>query len=144
MMLLRPVTAVLIAVWIVATTPYPDVLAPISRLLPRSIADGLFLTYRALFDLLGRAERMARMLRVRGAGNASLGTRLTTAGQGLATLTLHGLERSTRLYAAMILRGHSGRVCGCRHFAEASGADLWVVLVGLAVVAALWGIGGPR
>jgi cobalt/nickel transport system permease protein len=143
-LLLRPVTAVLVALWLVATTPYPDLLAPISRLLPRSLADGLFLTYRALFDLLERAERMWRLLRVRGSANASLPSRLTTAGQGLATLVLHGLERSQRTYAAMRLRGHTGRVCGCRHYAEFSSADLWVAAMAVAASIAVWFAGGWR
>jgi cobalt/nickel transport system permease protein len=141
-MMLRPVTVVLVALWIVGTTPYPDVLAPISRLLPRSIADGLFLTYRALFDLLERAERMGRWLRVRGGGDAPIGARLALTGQGLATLVLYGLERSQRLYAAMLLRGHSGRVCGCRHFAEYSPADAWVIAVGLVSATAVYLTGG--
>ena len=63
------------------------------------------------------------------------------AGEGFATLVLYSFERSQRLYAAMLLRGHSGRICGCRHYAEWSRADLLVVLAGLAAVAAavfLW------
>ena len=45
------------------------------------------------------------------------------------------------MYSIMLLRGHSGRICGCRHYAEWSGADLWVALAALAVAAAgvlLW------
>ena len=53
-----------------------------------------------------------------------------TMGQGLGTLVIHGFERSQRLYAAMLLRGHSGRICGCRHYAEWSAADGWVVAAG--------------
>jgi hypothetical protein len=39
------------------------------------------------------------------------------------------------------LRGHSGRICGCRHWAESTAADLWVALAGAVVLAAavlLW------
>ena len=65
-LVLRPLTASLAAVWLVGTTPYPDLFAPLSRVLPRATGDGLFLTYRALFALLARAERLWRALRLRG------------------------------------------------------------------------------
>ena len=42
----------------------------------------------------------------------------------------------------MLLRGHSGRVCGCRHWAEWTRADARVALAGALVAALavlLWG-----
>jgi hypothetical protein len=50
-------------------------------------------------------------------------------------MVLYGFERSQRLYATMLLRGHSGRICGCRHWAETSRADLLVAAAGVVVVA---------
>jgi hypothetical protein len=50
-------------------------------------------------------------------------------------MVLYGFERSERLYATMRLRGHSGRICGCHHFAETSRADLFVAAAGLIVTA---------
>ena len=55
---LRPVIASLVALWLVGTTPYPDLFAPLSRVLPRALGDGLFLTYRAVFAL-ARPRRAA-------------------------------------------------------------------------------------
>ena len=138
---LRPLTASLTAAWLVGTTPYPDLFAPLTRLLPRQAGDGLFLTYRALFTLLARAERLRQALRLRGGFSGSARRRLALAGEGLGTLAVHGFDRSQHLYSAMLLRGHSGRICGCRHFAHRSRADLLtaaaaVVLVGAAV--SLW------
>jgi len=141
-LLLRPVTASLMVLWLVATTPYPDLFAPVSRVLPRHLADGLFLTYRALFELLGRTERLWRALRMRGGSEAPPGRRLMFAGEGLATLVLYGFERSQRLYAAMLLRGHSGRICGCRHWAEFGPADVGVAAVAAVVVVAVIVLGG--
>jgi cobalt/nickel transport system permease protein len=140
-LVLRPLTASLAAVWLVGTTPYPDLLAPLSRVLPRGAGDGLFLTYRALFALLARSERLWRALRLRGGLSGPARRQLALAGEGLGTLVVHGFERSQRLYAAMLLRGHSGRICGCRHYAEWSRADLWVVLAASVLGAAsvwLW------
>lgn len=135
-LVLRPLTACLTAVWLVGTTPYPDLFAPISRTLPRGAADGLFLTYRALFELTARAERLWRAIRLRGGAQGGARRRLTLAGEGLGTLVLSGFERSQRQYSAMMLRGHSGRVCGCRHWAEWARADLAVALVAVAALAA--------
>ncbi|MBI1799728.1 MAG: hypothetical protein HYR73_08575 [Candidatus Eisenbacteria bacterium] len=140
-LLLRPLIASLTAVWLVGTTPYPDLFAPLSRALPRSVGDGLFLTYRALFDVMARAERLWRALRLRGGTSGPSRRRLTLAGEGLATLVLYGFERSQRQYSTMLLRGHSGRVCGCRHWAEWTREDGYVALAGAAVAAAatlLW------
>lgn len=139
---LRPLTATAFTVWLVATTPYPDLFAPLSRVLPRPLADGLFLTYRALFAFVARSERLFRALRLRGGDRLPPRRRLTVAGEGIGTLLLHGFERSERLHAAMRLRGHDGRICGCRHWAEWTAADLAVGAAagGLAGVAAgLWG-----
>lgn len=130
---LRPLTATLFTVWLVATTPYPDLFAPLSRALPRTIADGLFLTYRALFVFLTRAERLYRAIHLRGGDRLPTRKRLTLAGEGIGTLVLHGVERSERLHRAMLLRGHSGRVCGCRHWAEWTRADLAVAAAALAL-----------
>jgi len=142
LLLLRPLTASLTVLWLVGTTPYPDLFAPVSRVLPRHLADGLFLTYRALFEQLARAERLWRALKMRGGSTGSPRQRLVTAGEGLGTLVLYGFERSQRLYAAMLLRGHSGRICGCRHWAEFGPGDGWVLAAAIAAgaaVALLWG-----
>lgn len=136
---LRPLTASLVAAWLVTTTPYPDLFAPLARVLPRQVGDGLFITYRALFDLLARAESLGRAHRIRGGSYLPLRRRLTLIGEGLGTLVLHGFERSNRLYATMLLRGHSGRICGCRHWAETSRADIAVALAATVVAfLAVW------
>jgi cobalt/nickel transport system permease protein len=140
-LVLRPLTASLTAVWLVGTTPYPDLFAPLSRILPRNAGDGLFLTYRALFALLARAEDLQQALRLRGGMSGSPRRRLSLVGEGLGTLVIHSFERSQSLYSTMLLRGHSGRVCGCRHYARLGFSDLWALAAGLALIAAavlLW------
>ncbi len=140
-LVLRPLVSTLTAVWLMGTTPYPDVFAPLSRVLPRGVGDALFLVYRALFDLLGRLERLWRALRLRGGTSGSARRRLAMAGEGLGTLVLYGFERSERVYAALQLRGKDGRICGCRHWTEGSASDLLVALAGAIAVGAacaLW------
>jgi cobalt/nickel transport system permease protein len=140
-LVLRPTTACLAAVWLVATTPYPDLFAPISRLLPRRVADGLFITYRAVFELIGRTERLLRAQRLRGGSTGAWRRKVTASGESVGTLVLHSFGRSERLYAAMLLRGHSGRICGCRHYAEAGTGDRWVAGAAALVVALALGLG---
>ena len=124
----RPMVASLTAVWLVSTTPYPDLFAPISRALPRGVGDGLFLTYRAVFALYARVESMWSALRLRGAMARPLQQRFSLLGEAVGTVVLSGFDRSHRLYQAMQLRGHSGRVCGCRHYLEFTRDDFWVAL----------------
>ena len=134
-LLLRPLTASLTAVWLVGTTPYPDLFAPLSRVLPRSVGDGLFLTYRAFFELVVRIGGLWRALRLRGGASGPARRRLALAGEGFGTLVLYGFERSQRLYATLLLRGHGGRICGCRHYADWTRFDLLVAGAGLVVAA---------
>jgi len=137
--LLRALCAGLAAVWLVGTTPYPDLFAPISRLVPRFVGDALFLSYRAFFTLANKLVRLSVALRLRGGwGKGGMMRRLTNLGQGLGTLVLFSFERSQRVYAIMELRGHSGRVCGCRHWSTHTQVD-WVpvALAGLVIAGAV-------
>ncbi|HKA24964.1 MAG TPA: energy-coupling factor transporter transmembrane component T [Candidatus Eisenbacteria bacterium] len=143
--LLRALCAGLAAVWLVGTTPYPDLFAPISRLVPRFVGDALFLSYRAFFTLANKMVRLSVALRLRGGwGRGGAMRRLSNLGQGMGTLVLFSFERSQRVYAVMELRGHSGRVCGCRHWSASTRLD-WVpvALAALIVTAAVWTRGAP-
>lgn len=142
LLVLRALASSLCAVLLVATTPYPDLFAPVSRVTPRLMGDGLFLTYRAFFGLLHRADRMWTALRLRGGlTGRGLPRDLRHAGEGLGQLVLHSYDRSQRLYAVMQIRGHSGRVCGCRHWADFAAIDVLPLGLGLAVVAASIALG---
>ncbi len=144
-LLARPVVAGVTALWLVGTTPYPDLFAPLSRVLPRAVGDGLFLTYRAVFVLLGRVERLWRALFLRGALGGPVRRRASMMGEAVGTIVLYGFERSQRLYQVMHLRGHSGRICGCRHWLELRREDAWVFAVLVWVVlSAVFLSGVPR
>lgn len=132
---MRPVIASVTALWLVGTTPYPDLFAPLSRVLPRVVGDSLFLTYRAVFALLARIERLSRAMFLRGALTGALPQRASRMGEAVGTVVLSGFDRSQRLYQAMLLRGHSGRICGCRHYLEFTREDLLVLVLGLWAIA---------
>ncbi len=139
-LLMRPMVASLTAVWLVGTTPYPDLFAPLSRVLPRIVGDSLFLTYRAVFALLARMERLWKALFLRGAMTGSPARRVGMMGEAVGTVVLSGFDRSHRLYQTMLLRGHSGRICGCRHYLAWTRADLWVAAAALWAVALAWAL----
>jgi energy-coupling factor transporter transmembrane protein EcfT len=142
---LRALTGGLVAVWLVGSTPYPDLFAPVSRVVPRLVGDALFLSYRAFFTLVRKLVHLAVALRLRGGvGRGGTMRTLANVGQGLGTLVLFSAERSRRVYAVMALRGHSGRVCGCRHWAATSRVDWLPLALGtVVVVAALWAQSAP-
>lgn len=141
-LLLRPVIASLAALWLVGTTPYPDLFAPLSRVLPRVVGDSLFLTYRAVFSLLDRVERLSRALFLRGAMSGPVRRKAELMGEAVGTVVLYGFERSQRMYQVMHLRGHSGRICGCRHWLEVRREDAWVIGTFVWVAAAWFLLGG--
>ncbi|MEO5989846.1 MAG: energy-coupling factor transporter transmembrane component T [Candidatus Eisenbacteria bacterium] len=143
-LLMRPMISSLTAMWLVGTTPYPDLFAPLSRVLPRVVGDSLFLTYRAVFALLERMERLWKALSLRGAMTGSPARRAGMMGEAVGTLVLSGFDRSHRLYQTMLLRGHSGRICGCRHYLAPTREDRWVLATALWVVALAVVLGGWR
>jgi cobalt/nickel transport system permease protein len=138
--LARSLNGGLAAIWLVGTTPYPDLFAPLSRIVPPLVGDALFLTYRAFFTIAEKIVQLAAALRLRGGlGKAGPRHALANVGQGLGTLVVFSAERSQRVYAVMALRGHSGRICGCRHWREGRRADwLPATLAVLVVAAAVW------
>lgn len=141
-LVLRPIIASLAALWLVGTTPYPDLFAPLSRVLPRVVGDSLFLTYRAVFTLLARVERLSKALFLRGAMGGPLRRKAALMGEAIGTVVLYGFERSERMYQVMHLRGHSGRICGCRHWLELRREDAWVFVTFAWIVAAGFLFGG--
>jgi cobalt/nickel transport system permease protein len=140
----RPIIAGLSALWLVGTTPYPDLFAPLSRVMPRTLGDSLFLTYRAVFALLARVERLWKALLLRGGLSGPPVRRAQLAGEAVGTVVLSGFDRSHRLYQVMLLRGHSGRVCGCRHWLELGPADAGVAAVLAWVIGAAFLFAGVR
>lgn len=143
--LLRALTAGLVAIWLVGTTQYPDIFAPISRIMPKLVGDTLFLSYRAFFTLVEKLLHLAAALKLRGGfGRGGVGRELRNLGSGLGTLVLFSVERSQRVYAVMAVRGHSGRVCGCRHWASGTRFDIVVIMMALGVVASAVWAGGWR
>lgn len=107
----KAVTAALAAVTVVLSTPYPQVFAPIQRIVPGIVGDALLMTYRSTFILLEKFSRLLRAARLRSGIQAGQPVRAATATAGaLGGLLMYSIDLSQRDYDVMRLRGYEGRL----------------------------------
>lgn len=107
----KAVTAALAAVSVVLSTPYPQVFAPIQRIVPGIVGDALLMTYRATFILLEKFSRLLRASRLRAGLRNGHPVRAARATAGaLGGLLLYSVDLAQRDYDIMRLRGYEGRL----------------------------------
>jgi energy-coupling factor transporter transmembrane protein EcfT len=108
---LKAVCAGLAAVIVVMTTPYPQVFAPIQRIVPGIVGDALLMTYRTTFLLLGKFASLLRAVRLRAGlrGTHPVRTARATT-QALGGLLLYSFDLAQRDYDILRLRGYAGRL----------------------------------
>lgn len=140
--------SVQMAILLAATTTFPDILMAMRSLrLPRLLVAIIGLMWRYLFVMVDEAFRLIRARQARsgeaaagGKQGGSLIWRARVTGGMAGNLFLRSLERSDRIYNAMLARGYDGEVRTLPQPAIAPAA--WAVLVtGLALLAALLAIG---
>jgi len=107
------------AVVLAASTPFPDLLAAMRAIhVPRLLVAIFSLMWRYLFVLVDEALRLMRARAARSARSAdpalkvggSLAWRARVAGGIAGSLFLRAIERSDRIYMAMVSRGYDGEV----------------------------------
>ena len=133
---LKAVTPSLAMLMLIVSTPYPRIFALMSAVLPEILAAGLFMTYRTLFILLDMMDNFAAAIRLRGGFSpGSLYKNGTNISRGIAMLLVRAVERSSKLYEVMVVRGYNGSM------AEQSGVTLhkgdWLPVGSGALVLAL-------
>lgn len=113
--LLRSWLSIQMAVLLVATTPFPDLLHAMRHLhVPAVLVAIVSFMYRYLFVLADEAIRLLRARQARSASAEGLdsgGTllwRARVAGNMAGQLFLRSYERSDRIYNAMLARGYTG------------------------------------
>lgn len=107
----KAVTAALAAIVLVFTTPYPQVFAPLQRLVPSIVGDAMLMTYRSLFLLLDRFNELLTAVRLRSGLSAHEPVRAVRATtSALGGLLLYSFDLSQRDYDVMRLRGYEGRL----------------------------------
>jgi cobalt/nickel transport system permease protein len=94
---------------LIVSTPYPKIFALFSAVLPEMIAAGLFMTYRTLFILLDMMDNFGSAIRLRGGFSpGSLYKNSANISRGIAMLLVRAVERASRIYAVMVVRGYNG------------------------------------
>jgi len=138
---LKAVAAGLAAVTLILTTPYPQVFAPLQRVVPGVVGDAMLMTYRSFFLLLGKFSNLLRAARLRAGVRGTHPLRSARiATQALGGLLLYSIDLSEREYDVLRLRGYSGRLRAHLPHSRARGLDA-VLLACAAVVlvtSALW------
>ena len=108
---LKAVCAGLLAVTLVMTTPYPQIFAPVQRIVPGIVGDALLMTYRTTFLLLDKFASLLRAVRLRSGirGTHPVRTARATT-QALGGLLLYAFDLAQRDYDILRLRGYSGHL----------------------------------
>ena len=147
---LKAVTAATAMILLVSTTPYAELVGFLGRVLPQVVKDGLFMTYRSFFILLGLVGDFISALKLRGGFRP--GRILRNAGNissGIGMMFILAYEKSQRLYDVMSVRGYSGRLTGRPALGGVGMADMPFLLaaaafLALEVYSKLAGTGAPR
>ena len=116
--LIRSWLSVMAAIWLTATTPFPDLMHTLRHLhLPAILVSIISFMYRYLFVLADEAKRLLRAREARSArlpgqegSGGSLWWRATVAGGIVGQLFLRSFDRSDRVYNAMLARGYRGQL----------------------------------
>ena len=115
--LARSWLSVQMAILLVATTQFPDMIHAFEHLrVPRSLTTVISFLYRYMFVLMDEVFRMLRAREARSAGvpgqkrGGSVWWRAKVTGSMAGQLFLRSYERSERIYDAMISRGYAGHI----------------------------------
>ena len=105
------------AIWLTATTRFPDLLHALRHLrVPGILVSIIAFMYRYLFVLADEASRLLRARAARsarpahGQGGGSIVWRARIAGHMVGQLFIRSFERSDRVYNAMLARGYRGEL----------------------------------
>jgi cobalt/nickel transport system permease protein len=109
LVVLKAVTAALVAVTLMFSTPYPQVFAPIQRITPTIVGDALLMTYRSLFILAEKFGDLLRAVRLRSGITPRQPLRAARATtRALGGLLLYSFDLSQREYDILWVRGYEG------------------------------------
>jgi cobalt/nickel transport system permease protein len=105
----KAITPALAMAIFIMSTPYPRIFSLLSGILPEALAAGLFMTYRTLFILLDMMNNFGAGIHLRGGFSpGSLVKNSTNISRGIGMLLIRSVERASRIYAVMVVRGYNG------------------------------------
>jgi len=112
----RPSLVIGLAIFATAVTSFPDLMHALTHLrVPGILISIIAFMYRYLFVLVDEAMRLIRARASRsaqpagGSGGGSIVWQAKVAGNMVGQLLLRSLDRSDRVYQAMLSRGYDGR-----------------------------------
>jgi cobalt/nickel transport system permease protein len=115
--LIRSWISIQVAIWLTATTRFPDLLHALRHLrVPGLLVSIIAFMYRYLFVLVDEASRLLRARASRSArrgpaqGGGTVFWRAQIAGHMVGQLFVRSFERSDRVYNAMLARGYRGEL----------------------------------
>lgn len=107
----KAVAAAMLLLLVLASTPYPRLLAATSRVLPPLISDAILLTYRLFFVMLGSLEQLLTSMRLRGAFSwRNLPWSMGVTLRALGLMFMQTIAAGERLYQALEMRGYQGKL----------------------------------
>jgi cobalt/nickel transport system permease protein len=113
---IRSWLSVQIAILLTAVTPFPDLMHALRHLrVPHILVSIISFMYRYLFVLADEAMRLlhareARSARLEAKSGGSVTWHAKVAGSMVGQLLIRSLDRSDRVYQAMLSRGYDGRL----------------------------------
>jgi cobalt/nickel transport system permease protein len=129
---LRIMAAVTLAALLAFSTPMVEILATLRCCkVPETILDLADMMFRYVFILNDTARALKRAQLSRLGGEASWSRRMADTGRIAANVLVASLDRSTRIYKAMLSRGYSESSRPPAHFQSAiPRRDLWLGWIG--------------
>lgn len=132
--ILKALSAALTMVILIVTTPYPDIFNVIRPVLPRVIAEGLFVTYRSVFVLLELTDELIKGLKVRGGlTRRKYINNIKNFASGIGLLLVRGFDFSEKFYGVMTVRGYGGHISSTRTNSPFTLNDILVLIIGALV-----------
>jgi cobalt/nickel transport system permease protein len=138
--LLKAWLAVQSAILLIATTRVPDMFWALGAMrIPGTLVSTISFMYRYLFVLADEALRMlraraSRSAEISGSPKPSVIWQGKVAGSMVGSLFLRSLERSERVYEAMLSRGYDGQMRTLTRFHMSTPDWLYLIVVGLGLV----------
>ena len=100
-----------IMISLVATTPYVDIFASLSKVLPSLLVDLFLFTYRSFFILIEKVSDLIKVIRLRGGYHPYHPIRnIKNFSSALALLFVRSFEMNDRMYQIYSLRGYQGKL----------------------------------
>lgn len=113
--ILKALSAALTMVLLIVTTPYPEVFSVLRPIMPRIIAEALFVTYRSVFILLELTDDLIKGLKVRGGlTRRKYIHNIKNFSSGIGLLLVRGFDFSEKFYGVMTVRGYGGKISSTR------------------------------